>query len=63
MIFKVRTLVVLDVWVSCLTEGKDGHAEGSGKLTAGYGARQDAAKNGGRIGPEFTFGIMRRAYA
>lgn len=63
MIFKVRILADLAVWVSCLTEGKDGHAEGSGELTAGYGARQDAAKNGGKSGPEFTFGITRRAYA
>jgi hypothetical protein len=37
--------------------------EGFGKLTAGYGARSNPAEDGGKIGPEFTFGItMDKAY-
>jgi len=48
------------VWMSYLTGPFDGSAngEGVGKLTAGFGARGDnPAKDGGKIGPEFTFGI------
>ena len=48
------------VWMSYLTGPHDGSAngEGLGKLTAGFGARGDQpTKNGGKIGPEFTFGI------
>jgi alpha-galactosidase len=48
------------VWMSYLTGPYDGSAngEGLGKLTAGFGARDDQpTKNGGKIGPEFTFGI------
>lgn len=48
------------VWMSYLTGPYDGSAngEGLGKLTAGFGARGDQpTKNGGKIGPEFTFGI------
>ena len=48
------------VWVSYLTGPYDGSAngEGLGKLTAGFGARGDQpTKDGGKIGPEFTFGI------
>ena len=48
------------VWMSYLTGPYDGSAngEGLGKLTAGFGARGDQpAKDGGKIGPEFTFGI------
>jgi hypothetical protein len=46
--------------MSYLTGPYDGSAngEGLGKLTAGFGARGDQpTKNGGKIGPEFTFGI------
>jgi hypothetical protein len=43
-----------DVWISFYT-GDDG--EGFGKLTAGYGSRRDAKVDGGKIGPEFTFGL------
>jgi len=49
---------VKNTWISYLTRGRgreDG--EGFGQLTAGYGARTNPAKNGGKIGPEFTFGI------
>jgi hypothetical protein len=48
------------VWMSYLTGPYDGSAngEGVGKLTAGFGARGDRpTENGGKIGPEFTFGI------
>jgi alpha-galactosidase len=48
------------VWISYLTGRYDGSAngEGIGKLTAGYGARGDnPTKDGGKIGPEFTFGL------
>ena len=49
------------VWMSYLTGPYDGSAngEGVGKLTAGFGARGDhPTKDGGKIGPEFTFGIF-----
>ncbi len=48
------------VWMSYLTGPFDGSAngEGLGKLTAGFGARDDKpTQAGGKIGPEFTFGI------
>lgn len=48
------------VWMSYLTGPYDGSAngEGLGKLTAGFGERGDnPTKMGGKIGPEFTFGI------
>ena len=49
------------VWISYLT-GWETNGEGFGKLTAGYGARQNPAEPGGKIGPEFTFGLaMDRA--
>lgn len=51
------------VWISYLTGGGDRLGEGFGKLTAGYGSRRDPAEDGGKIGPEFTFGItMEKAY-
>ena len=46
-----------NVWISYLTGMRDNNGEGFGKLTAGYGARQNPAQDGGKIGPEFTFGI------
>ena len=45
------------VWISYLTGSGDNAGEGFGKLTAGYGARKSPAEDGGKIGPEFTFGI------
>ena len=51
------------VWISYLTGSGDKNGEGFGKLTTGYGSRQDPAKDGGKIGPEYTFGLaMDRAY-
>ncbi len=52
------------VWISYLTGPYDGSAngEGIGKLTAGYGARGDRpTEDGGKIGPEFTFGLTMDA--
>jgi hypothetical protein len=49
------------VWMSYLTGPYDGSAngEGVGNLTAGFGARGDhPTQPGGKIGPEFTFGIF-----
>lgn len=51
-------------WISYLTGKFDGSAngEGTGKLTAGFGARGgDPTKDGGKIGPEFTFGLTMDA--
>ena len=45
------------VWISYLTGPRDALGEGIGKLTAGYGARKEPAEDGGKIGPEFTFGL------
>lgn len=51
------------VWISYLTGPYDGSAngEGTGKLTAGFGARDEATKPNGKIGPEFTFGLTMDA--
>jgi len=52
------------VWISYLTGAGDNNGEGTGKLTAGFGSRRDPAENGGKIGPEFTFGLtMDAAFA
>ena len=50
-------------WISYFTGKYDGSAngEGLGKLTAGFGARDDATKANGKIGPEFTFGLTMDA--
>jgi hypothetical protein len=50
-----------NAWISYLTGTGDNDGEGFGKLTAGYGSRQDPAKDGGKIGPEFTFGLTMDA--
>jgi len=53
------------VWISYLTGSPDRGTlgEGFGKLTAGYGSRSNPTEDGGKIGPEFTFGIaMQKAY-
>ena len=46
-----------NVWITYLTGSGDKNGEGFGPLTTGYGSRQDPTKDGGKIGPEFTFGI------
>ncbi|MES2595579.1 MAG: sialate O-acetylesterase [Verrucomicrobiota bacterium] len=45
------------VWISYLTGMGEVNGEGFGKLTAGYGSRQKPDQDGGKIGPEFTFGL------
>ncbi len=45
------------VWISYLTGDGTKNGEGFGRLTAGYGARRNPTEDGGKIGPEFTFGI------
>ena len=44
-------------WISYFTGGRDQNGEGFGKLTSGYGSRRNPTEDGGKIGPEFTFGI------
>lgn len=44
-------------WISYYTGRGEDNGEGFGKLTAGYGARPNPSEDGGKIGPEFTFGI------
>lgn len=51
------------VYISYFTGSGDDNGEGFGKLTAGYGSRRNPQEDGGKIGPEFTFGItMDEAY-
>lgn len=45
------------VWISYFTGSGEDNGEGFGPLTAGYGSRRPPDQNGGKIGPEFTFGI------
>ena len=45
------------VWISYFTGSGEANGEGFGKLTAGYGSRQKPNEDGGKIGPEFTFGL------
>ena len=59
-----KPAVAEGAWISYLTGHYDGSAngEGLGKLTAGSGARSDQpTKDGGKIGPEFTFGLLATA--
>ncbi len=46
-----------NVWISYHTGLGDQNGEGFGPLTTGYGSRQNPAKDGGKIGPEYTFGL------
>ncbi|HEX5790109.1 MAG TPA: sialate O-acetylesterase [Luteolibacter sp.] len=51
-------------WISYLTGHYDGSANGggTGKLTSGFGARgSKPTEDGGKIGPEFTFGLTMDA--
>ncbi len=45
------------VWISYLTGRGENNGEGFGRLTTGYGSRPNPTEDGGKIGPEFTFGI------
>ena len=48
-------------WISYFTGSGEANGEGFGKLTAGYGSRPDPNRDGGKIGPEFTFGLTMDA--
>ncbi len=48
-------------WISYFTGSGDENGEGYGKLTAGYGSRRNPKEDGGKIGPEFTFGLTMDA--
>ena len=48
-------------WISYFTGIGENNGEGFGKLTAGYGSRQKPEEDGGKIGPEFTFGLTMDA--
>jgi hypothetical protein len=50
-----------DAWISYLTGRGEESGEGYGRLTAGYGARIEPDQDGGKIGPEFTFGLTMDA--
>ena len=50
-----------NVWISYFTGSGNKNGEGLGKLTAGYGSRNNPAEDGGKIGPEFTFGLTMDA--
>jgi alpha-galactosidase len=52
-----KPAVCEDVWISYFTGIGEANGEGFGKLTAGYGSRQKPSEDGGKIGPEFTFGL------
>ncbi|MEP6754404.1 MAG: sialate O-acetylesterase [Chthonomonadales bacterium] len=52
-----RPKVADHVWISYLTGNGENDGEGFGKLTAGYGSRENPTKPGEKIGPEFTFGL------
>ncbi len=45
------------VRISYLTGIGEKNGEGFGPLTTGYGSRRNPTEDGGKIGPEFTFGI------
>ncbi|MBM3868332.1 MAG: sialate O-acetylesterase [Verrucomicrobia bacterium] len=46
-----------NVWISYYTGIGDKNGEGFGPLTTGYGSRRDPAVDGGKIGPEYAFGL------
>ncbi|HIK93179.1 MAG TPA: hypothetical protein EYG03_14540 [Planctomycetes bacterium] len=52
-----KSRVCDNVWISYLTGARGTTGEGFGKLTSGYGSRKNPTEDGGKIGPEFTFGI------
>jgi hypothetical protein len=52
-----KPTVCENVWISYFTGMGEANGEGFGKLTAGYGSRQKPDQYGGKIGPEFTFGL------
>ena len=56
-----KAAVCEHAYISYFTGSGTNNGEGFGKLTAGYGSRGNPAKDGGKIGPEFTFGLTMDA--
>src|SRR5687768_5677021 len=56
-----KAAVCEGAWISYFTGSGDKNGEGFGKLTAGFGSRRNPAEDGGKIGPEFTFGLTMDA--
>jgi alpha-galactosidase len=56
-----RPTVCDHTWISYLTGSGGNDGAGVGRLTAGYGARSNPQEDGGKIGPEFTFGLTMDA--
>ena len=56
-----KPTVCAHAYISYFTGSGTNNGEGFGKLTAGYGSRQNPARDGGKIGPEFTFGLAMDA--
>ena len=54
---KGNSRVADNVWISYFTGRGDDNGEGFGRLTSGYGSRSNPTEDGGKIGPEFTFGL------
>ena len=52
-----KPAVAEGAWITYFTGIGDKNGEGFGRLTTGYGSRQDPTKDGGKIGPEYTFGL------
>lgn len=52
-----KPVVCEGAWISYFTGVGENNGEGFGKLTAGYGSRRKPDEDGGKIGPEFTFGL------
>ena len=50
-----------NAWISYFTGSGENNGEGFGKLTAGFGSRRNPVEDGGKIGPEFTFGLTMDA--
>ena len=57
MLFRSNSRVADNVWISYFTGRGDDNGEGFGRLTSGYGSRSNPTEDGGKIGPEFTFGL------
>lgn len=56
-----KPTVCENAWISYFTGSGESNGEGFGKLTAGYGSRRKPDEDGGKIGPEFTFGLTMDA--
>ena len=56
-----KPTVCENAWISYFTGSGEENGEGHGQLTAGYGSRRNPTEDGGKIGPEFTFGLTMDA--